>query len=247
MKKVFKWILRIVVGLILLVIVAFAVLYFMYNEPLPKGKMGAEAEQLAEKMAEAINQPAWDSTRYVQWSFRGAHDFLWDKKAGMVEVKWSNNRVLLNHNSLEGKVYVDGSLLQENTYPYIEKAYNYFINDAFWLNAPAQMNREGVEKRVVELEDGSKGLLITYKSGGVTPGDSYLWHFNEDGTPKSWKMWVGIIPIGGLEASWGNWQTLSTGAKIATQHQILFFNIPISNLKTGMTLEDMELEKSPFE
>lgn len=247
MKKVFKWILRIVVGLVLLAVLGFGVLYLIYNEPLPKGKTGTEAEQLAEQLMQAINKEAWDSTRYVQWSFRGAHDFWWDKKAGMVEVKWGNKRVLLNQNSLEGKVYIDGEQLKENAYPYIEKAYNYFINDAFWLNAPAQMIREGVEKRVVDLEDGTKGLLITYKSGGVTPGDSYLWMFNEDGTPKSWKMWVGIIPIGGLEASWENWQTLATGAKVATQHQILFFTIPITKLKAGMTLDAMGVKKSPFE
>ncbi|MCP4441032.1 MAG: hypothetical protein GY810_19080 [Aureispira sp.] len=247
MKKVLKWIVRLVLGFVLLAILGFAVLYFMYNEELPQGKTGKEAEQLAEQLTKAINKEAWDSTRYVQWSFRGAHDFWWDKEAGMVEVKWGNKRVLLNHNTLEGKVYVDGNLITENAYPHIEKAYSYFINDAFWLNAPAQMVREGVEKRVVDLEDGTKGLLITYNSGGVTPGDSYLWMFNEDGTPKSWKMWVGIIPIGGLEASWADWKTLSTGAKVATTHKILFFSIPIGNLKAGMTLEDMGVEKSPFE
>lgn len=247
MKKVFKWILRIALSIILLLVLGFAVLYFMYNEALPKGKTGVEAEELAKQLMQAIDKPAWDSTRYVQWSFRGAHDFWWDKEAGMVEVKWGNKRVLLNHNTLEGKVYIDGDLVTEDAYSYIEKAYSHFINDAFWLNAPAQMIREGVEKRVVDLEDGSKGLLITYNSGGVTPGDSYLWIFNEDGTPKSWKMWVSIIPIGGLEASWDDWKALSTGAKVATQHKILFFTIPIENLKAGMTLEDMGVEKSPFD
>ena len=100
----------------------------------------------------------------------------------------------------------------------IQTAWSLFANDSFWLVAPYKIRDSGTSRKVIILENGEKGLLVTYSSGGVTPGDSYLWILDEDGRPKSWKMWVKIIPVGGLEFTWENWQQQG-GAWFAPIHK----------------------------
>ena len=76
-----------------------------------------------------------------------------------------------------------------------------------------------------------KLLLVTYISGGTTPGDSYLWHLDESGNPSSFQMWVSILPIKGLEASWQGWITTESGAKFPTFHKLLFLGIEMGDVK----------------
>ncbi|BDS11265.1 hypothetical protein [Aureispira anguillae] len=236
-KKIGKRLLKALGIVIALLLVAFAVLYLVYNQPLPEGKQGAEAEALANKMLQAVNQEAWDSTNYVEWTFVGMHDFVWDKKRHLVKVSWKDYSVLLNPNTMKGKIYRDGQEQAEDP-SILETAYSYFTNDAFWMNGYVQIRNGNPELRAVDLEDGTKGLLVTYPTGGVTPGDSYLWMLNEDGLPKAWRMWVGIIPIGGIEVSWENWKTLASGAKIAQNHNAGIADIAITNIKSYQTWQE---------
>ena len=62
--------------------------------------------------------------------------------------------------------------------------------------------------------------MVTYTRGGSTPGDSYLWKLQPNGFPESFKMWVQIIPIGGLEATWDDWQLVESGAFLPKSHQL---------------------------
>jgi len=219
----------------------------MYNEAKPIGKSGAEADALAQKMFQAIDKTAWDSTTYVQWTFKGMHSFLWDKNRHFVKVTWEDNEVLLDTKKVTGKASVGGVAQSgEAADKLVQNAWSFFCNDSFWLNAPAKAFDIGTERRIVELEDGSQGLMVSYTSGGVTPGDSYLWILDENGLPKSWKMWVKIIPIGGMEFSWEKWTDLTTGAKIATFHTSSALDLDISNLKAGTDLAAMNLSEDPF-
>ena len=102
----------------------------------------------------------------------------------------------------------------------VEKALAYFNNDSFWLVAPSKVFDAGTTRSIVVLEDGTEGLLITYNSGGTTPGDSYLWKLNPNGFPNSYKMWVKIIPIGGLEATWDDWMVVESGAFLPKSHTL---------------------------
>jgi hypothetical protein len=82
--------------------------------------------------------------------------------------------------------------------------------------APYKVRDPGTERKVVNTKMG-KGLLVTYTSGGVTPGDSYLWILDQNNRPVKWKMWVSIIPLGGLEFTWEDWQK-HEGAWFAPTH-----------------------------
>lgn len=221
--------------LIVLGLVAFTILYLIYNKPLPEGKMGPEAEALAQKMQLAVNKVAWDSTHIVEWTFAG-HDYIWDRQRHLVQVKWSKYRVLLNPNTMQGKIYWEEK--EQAADPAVfQTAYTNFTNDAFWMNAFVQIYNGNPEHRIVKMPDGGDGLMITYPTGGVTPGDSYLWVLDENGLPKAWQMWVGILPIGGIEVSWSDWMTLPTGAKLPKVRNFGLMEMNISNIKAYQVFE----------
>ena len=92
------------------------------------------------------------------------------------------------------------------------------------------MYDKGVERRLVKTEDGTKALLVTHTSGGVTPGDSYLWLLDEAYRPTAFKMWVSIIPIGGVKATWEEYKTIE-GVPFATLHQMGPLSLFIKNLE----------------
>lgn len=221
---------------------------WIISEPLPEGKEGPEAEVLAEKIMAATNQAAWDTTHYISWNFADRHQLLWDRKRKLVQIEWADNRVILNtQNHLEGIAWENGiQLSDEEAKKKLNTAWAYFCNDSFWLNAPGKVFDPGTSRKIVEQEDGSQALMVSYSSGGTTPGDSYLWMLDDQGLPVKWKMWVSILPIGGLEASWDQWQELSTGGKVATVHDIGGYQSTITNLKAGNDWAQVVGSEDPF-
>ncbi|MBQ4914967.1 hypothetical protein J8L85_11000 [Maribacter sp. MMG018] len=216
-----KKLLRILGVILVLAIIAFGVIYAVYNEPMPEGRSGPEADALAEKMLNSLNYGKFENTRFLEWSFRdGAHLYKWDRKNRTVEVQWDDYRVDLDLIAPDSSIgYKNGTRLdtKENE-KLVADAIDKFNNDSFWLIAPYKVFDEGVERRVVPLENGLEGLLVTYTSGGSTPGDSYLWILQPNGFPKSFKLWVKIIPIGGVEASWDDWLVTDSGAFLPKSH-----------------------------
>jgi hypothetical protein len=148
-------------------------------------------------------------------------------------VYWKEYKVRLDLNNPNyNKAYVhsfkvDGELAIE----LIEKGTKYFNNDSFWLVAPYKVFDKGAERRLVTLENSEKALLVTYKSGGTTPGDSYMWSLDESGKPKSFKMWTSLLPINGLEATWTDWATTQSGAQLPIFHKMFIFGLEINHLK----------------
>ena len=213
--RIFKG-LAIVLFVGVLVIVGAA--YFM-SEPRPEGEAVPEADELAHKMEVAIHKEAWDRTGAVRWSFFEKHHYVWDRTRDLVEVRWGDTRVLLRTGDKTGRVWgKDGEVTGEDAESAISTAYKFWINDSFWLNPIAKLFDPGVTREIVTEEDGQQGLLVSYTSGGVTPGDAYLWNVDPDGLPVRWRMWVSIIPVGGVSMTWESWTELSTGALISTEH-----------------------------
>ncbi len=232
-KKTFKIITGVIVFLTLPSILFFGFIFFKYNEDFPIGVQGQAADNLAYKMLDALDYDAYKNTNYIEWSFKKLHHYKWKKSSNTCSVFWEDNKVDLNlNNSSLNKAYIHGFKVEgdigENL---IEKAISYFNNDSFWLIAPYKVFDFGTERRLVTLENGKKGLLVTYTKGGTTPGDSYLWILDNTGFPVSFKMFTSVIPIQGLESSWSNWTTTESGAKLPTFHNILFLGIEITNVK----------------
>lgn len=215
------------------VVVFFMAALFIYSvasKQIPEGRDPQKADELALKVMNSLGKPSWDSTRVVEWDMFG-HAYKWYKLQDSVIVKWGKYTAFVNLNSSSGKVLKEGELIQKNEQDKIEKAINYFNNDSFWLCAHYKMMDPGTIRELVDLKEGKTGLKVSYNSGGTTPGDTYLWIL-ENNKPVAWKMWVSIIPFGGVKAKWSDWETTSTGAQIALKHKLLFFNVGINNLKT---------------
>ncbi|RLJ60898.1 hypothetical protein CLV86_2747 [Lacinutrix venerupis] len=235
-KRILKIIIGVIVFFTLPTLLLYGFLYFKYNEALPVGKE-AGSETLALKMLNALNYEAYKSTDYIEWTFKKRHHFKWNKAENTCEVYWKNYKVNLDLNdSSKSEVFKNDTKTEgENSKELIEKAISYFNNDSFWLVAPYKVFDDGTQRTIVTLENGEEALLVTYNSGGSTPGDSYLWHLDNTGKPKSFQMWTSILPIDGLEATWNDWTTTKTGAMLPTFHKFMILGIEIEGIKTSQS------------
>jgi hypothetical protein len=226
---------KIVLVILVLAVVASIAVYSIYNKPLPTGTAGPQADALAQKMLKSINEEAFKNTRYLEWTFRdGTHTYKWDKTLGKVNVSWDDITVnLLLKNPKKSYVFQKAITVENNKQrkKAIEKSINLFNNDSFWLVAPFKVYDDGVERRIVKLDDGTNGLLVTYTSGGSTPGDSYLWELDDDGLPVSYSMWVQILPIKGITASWEGWTQMESGILLPQSHKIGPLTLDMGTIK----------------
>jgi hypothetical protein len=226
---------KIVLVILVLAVVASIAVYSIYNKPLPTGTAGPQADALAQKMLKSINEEAFKNTRYLEWTFRdGTHTYKWDKTLGKVNVSWDDITVnLLLKNPKKSYVFQKAITVENNKQrkKAIEKAIKLFNNDSFWLVAPFKVYDDGVERRIVKLDDGTNGLLVTYTSGGSTPGDSYLWELDNDGLPIRYSMWVQILPIKGITASWEGWTQMESGILLPQSHKIGPLTLDMGTIK----------------
>jgi len=243
MKKFFKWFF---IGLASLLLI-LTVLGIIAHESRPATSPSPEADALAQKMMAAVNKTAWDTTNIISWDFAGRQKYLWDKSRNYVKVMWSDNEVLLHTKSVTGKSFAKGvEVTGEKATKLVSQAWKHFCNDSFWLNAVVKAFDTGTSRSIVSTKDDRQAMMVSYDSGGVTPGDAYGWILDKNGLPKSWKMWVGIIPVGGLEFTWEDWITLDTGAKISTLHKSKIFNLKLSDVKGAASLAAYGLTSDPF-
>ncbi len=231
-KKILKIIVGVIIFFTLPSLVFFGFVYFKYNEDLPLGDEGPQAELLAQNMLDALNHEAYLATNYIEWTFKNRHHYKWQKDENICSVHWKDYKVQLDlDNPSASKAFVHNFEVQgEKAAEYIETALSYFNNDSFWLVAPYKVFDPGTERRLVKWKNNQEALLVTYKTGGTTPGDSYLWILDTNYKPVKFRMWVDTLPIGGLEASWNDWTTTESGAILPTFHEMLFLGIKMNDV-----------------
>lgn len=196
---------------------------------IPNARPGKEAEKLANRMFEAVNLQAWNkNTASVSWVFMEKHSFFWDKNRGYVQVAWDDYKVQYNKKNFRGIAFEKDVLINDpqKNKELIRQANEYFVNDAFWLNPLFHIQSPGTELKWVQ--EGQ--LLVHFTSGGVTPGDTYLFFIDNNGLVKKMQMWVSAIPIKGVSAEFSNYITTATGVRCATNYEFLI-DIQISNIR----------------
>ncbi|MEL6547418.1 MAG: hypothetical protein AAFQ82_22535 [Myxococcota bacterium] len=213
------------------------------SEERPTGSTGPEARALADQMGKAVNLEAWKKIGAVEWTFAGRRSHLWDRTRSLTRMRQGDLEVWLDLSTQKGIAKqagqkLSGTALKEA----LESCYAAWVNDAFWLNPVGKMYDAGVDLSLVETKDAGKAVLASYTSGGLTPGDAYLWFPGEDGKPVRWKMWTSNIPVGGAESSWDGWIELATGAWISTKHEMEAFTLELTDVRGASTLVELSGE-----
>lgn len=243
-----KWLKRIFFFILILLVIG-VVAFFIANESRPVGKAGKAADEVATKMQQATNLEAWKKTGAVKFTFSSmgrSRTTLWDKKRHYAWVKWKDYEAWVNINQRKGIVKQNGQVISgEEGQKLVMSAWKIWVNDSFWLNPIAKAFDPGTTRSLVDLGDNKKGLLVSYSSGGATPGDAYLWLLDKNNLPTHWKLWVSIIPLGGVKFSWEDWITLPTGAKVSTAHAGLI-KIKLTDVKAGKDLLEITDNKDIF-
>ena len=225
------------------IVLAVCVALIVSDEPRPRGRSGADAEDLSRRLEQAVALDAWERTGAVRWTFAGEHEHLWDRERDVARVRWDDVEVLVHEGSASGRAYRGGVEVEgEDARSLLERGNAAWINDSFWLNPIAKLRDEGVTRSDI---DGA--LLVEYSSGGLTPGDAYLWFLGDDGAPVRFRLWVSILPIGGVEATWEGWVDLATGARISTRHRgPLGLVLELTDVEGAATLAELEPGPDPF-
>lgn len=241
-----KWARRLGFGALILVL-AGGLLTCSLSSPRPELEPGPEADALARRMMEAVNHEAWLNTGAVRWDFGGRQRHLWDRRRQLAEVTWGNHRVMIDLSRRQGIAWTDDEpVAGRDLDDLVDKAWSHWVNDSFWLNPVSKAFDDGTSRGVVSTEEG-QGLLVSYASGGVTPGDAYLWLLDDQALPVAWKMWTQILPIGGIRAGWEDWIQLDTGARISTRHPMPAFELVLSDVQGAESLSALVPGPDPFE
>lgn len=238
MKRVGKILLAIFGGLLSLVLTVGAGVYLLNRHPLPASTSGAAAEALADRIETTIGCAAWKELPAVAFRL-GGREHLWDKARGLAQVRFGGRDVRLVLNDKRGRAFVDGREIVDaaERQALVERAYAWWANDSFWMNPLCKLHDDGTERALATI-DGRPALSIHYRSGGVTPGDRYLWIVDENGRPIAWRLYVRVLPIPGVELSWEGWTTVG-GVQLSTVHRDRF-GLPvvqIRDLRAGNTVE----------
>jgi hypothetical protein len=247
MKKALRWIARGVGALVALLLTLFAALYATQRHALPAATEGPAAEALARRMNAAVNAEAWARTGAVRWRTRDGARHLWDRARNFERYEKGDLRVLVDLGARRGLAWQGGRALQGAAlHDAVERAWARWANDAFWLNPVPKVFDDGVHRALARDDAGREALRVSYTVGGVTPGDRYLWILDDDGRPRAWRMWVKVLPIPGLEATWEGWITLPTGAQVSTRHRIAGLTITLDAVAAAETLGALEGPEDPF-
>ncbi len=242
-KKILLW-----AGLAILgVALVGAAVAWAASEVRPSGQEGPAADALAKKMENALNREAWDKTGAVTWRFRDTNAHLWDRRRNLAKITWGDREVLVNLDTQQGIAFQKGKRLTgEEAAKWVEKGWLHWVNDAFWLTAPFKTFDPGVSRSLVISAKGDSALLVSYQSGGNTPGDAYLWRLSPEGKPVSWKMWVSVIPVGGVKVPFDEWTETETGAVLPSGHTG-WISLYLTEVKTTFDLQDWYPDTDPFE
>lgn len=165
-------------------------------------KLVSKADSVAYKLVAAHGGfDAWPAVRYLRFDFgfetpdtvgiRARH--LWDRQTGDCRVEWfagpdTTYTALLNVNTRDGAVFVNGMPAAAAREALLEAAYSRFVNDTYWLLAPLKVFDDGVRRSIAPDSSTShqEVLALSFEGVGLTPGDRYWLSPDSSGLLQRW-------------------------------------------------------------
>jgi hypothetical protein len=148
-----------------------------------------KADAIVKEMLTAMGgENNYNNTHFIEWDFVN-RKLIWDKWTGDVRVEnpTANQVILVNINTLKGKVYENGILVKDETKAngLLEKGKNWWINDSYWLVMPWKLQDPGVHLTYVKTDKLPNGktadiLQLTFSAVGVTPENKYWLYVDKE-------------------------------------------------------------------
>lgn len=159
--------------------------FIEYNNPPAEGFNQEESDLLATLLADKTmlamgGRKAWDNTHYIKWNFFGRRTHIWDKWTGDVRIEVPNDdlTILMNINSMKGKVRKGGKVITDSLDYYLQRGYEMWVNDSYWLVMPYKLKDTGVTLKYLREDttqtgDAADVLSLSFEDVGVTPQNVY--------------------------------------------------------------------------
>ncbi len=191
-------------------------LVFAQCSSFPKGEPGEAAEKMTQRMLAAADFEKWKATSAVSFVFREDDRVFWDKKRRLIEVQFKKNLVQFSEVSGKSLCFEGERRLFDECGELTAAAVKRFYNHTYWLNPAFHIDTPNAVRAIAETDK----LLVSFKSGGSTPGDTYLFTVDNEGKLSEMRMWVSTLPLKGARATFSNYQTSATGVRIALDHKV---------------------------
>jgi hypothetical protein len=229
-------------------------------DPAPQDGMAA---QWAQRVLDALGgAQAWADTRALSFSFAGFRSHWWDRQTGDHRFEGTTRPegreegqhyvVLHNLHDRKGRVFLDGELLAgRDAEEWLDRAYEAWINDTYWLLMPYKLRDPGVNLTYEGLQDFQdkphETLLMSFEGVGLTPGDRYWVYIDpETHLVNGWSYHLESYETDrpATAWAWGDWQRYggillaSERSQVGSDRQLPMQDIAVYDQLPASVFED---------
>lgn len=145
----------------------------------PTATIADDARDTVARMRAVIGDPyATDGLHFVFVVGDMRREHHWDVRHDKVAVRYTREDGVVC--SVTTTVGYDGPVEEQRT------AWEMFVNDQFWLLAPAKVADAGAT-----VTRADAGIVVRYDGVGVTPGDTYRFQVDDAGVVTGWNYTLG--------------------------------------------------------
>jgi len=150
-----------------------------------------ENELIEQCLTAMGGKQAWDNTKIIQWDFFGKRRLIWDKFNQDVIIEKIGNtnpyKIWVNLTTKQGKAFVNNTWVEhpDSIKVWMNKGYEIWVNDAYWLVMPYKLKDNGVNLKYLGYKKNSKQadcevIELTFNNVGVTPENKYHIYFDNN-------------------------------------------------------------------